>query len=68
MPGRVPQCGSHRPRARRGWSLVLGGGVDFEKAIDPLTPSELKVGLLALDHDAHTVESICVTFSARSCC
>ena len=35
--------------------LGVGGGVPFEKAIDPLTPSEAKIGLLALDHDAHGV-------------
>jgi hypothetical protein len=35
--------------------LGLGGGVDLKKAIDPLTPSESKVGLLALDYDAHGV-------------
>ena len=29
--------------------LGVGVGVDLKKAIDPLTPSETKVGLLALD-------------------
>jgi hypothetical protein len=38
--------------------LGIGGGVPVEKAIDPLTPSEVKVGLLALGHDAHGVHHL----------
>ena len=35
--------------------LGVGVGVDLKKAIDPLTPTEAKVGLLALYRDAQGV-------------
>jgi hypothetical protein len=43
--------------------LGVGAGVDLKKAIDPLTPSESKVGLLALDHDAHRVHLLDLLFA-----
>eukprot|EP00966_Prymnesium_polylepis_P118650 2742912-Prymnesium_polylepis.1 len=54
MPCRVPQCGTHPSRGPCG----IGVGVDFEKAIDPLTSGEAFVGLLALMHGAHGVHGL----------